>query len=111
MEAQRMKNPVEPTPDSLAAGKAAYDKHCADCHGPKGAGDGPKAAAIIKDGLPKTPDLTDARWEHGSTDGEIFVNIRDGVGVRGAMEGLSGVPGVTDTDMWNIVNYVRSLNP
>jgi hypothetical protein len=53
--------------------------------------------------------LTDDKWEHGSTDGEIFVNIRDGVGVRGAMKGLNGKPGISDTDMWNVVNYMRTL--
>jgi hypothetical protein len=28
-----IKNPVAPTPDSIAAGKRAYDANCAACHG------------------------------------------------------------------------------
>jgi hypothetical protein len=36
------------------------------------------------------PNLID-KWEHGSTDGEIFVSIRDGVGGPGATKGLNGL--------------------
>ncbi len=109
MEAKAMKNPVEPTPQSIASGKKVYDKYCANCHGEKGDGTGEKAATLIAAGQPKPSDLTDDKWEHGSTDGEIFVNIRDGVGNQGAMNGLNGRPGVSDTDMWNMVNYIHIL--
>ena len=109
MEAKAMKNPVEPTPKSIASGKNVYDKYCADCHGANGDGVSEKAKTLAEAGEPKPSDLTDDKWDHGSTDGEIFVNIRDGVGVKGAMKGLNGRPGVSDTDMWNIVNYVRTL--
>ena len=104
-----MQNPVEPTPKSAAAGKIVYDKYCADCHGAAGDGVGAKSATLAEAGAAKTSDLTDDKWDHGSTDGEIFVNIRDGVGVKGAMKGLNGKPGVRSTDMWNIVNYIRTL--
>ena len=104
-----MKNPVEPTPKSLASGKNVYDKYCAECHGTTGNGVSDKAKKLIEAGEVKPSDLTDDKWEHGSTDGEIFVNIRDGVGVRGAMKGLNGKPGISDTDMWNVVNYMRTL--
>ena len=30
----------------VAAGKELYIKHCKSCHGPKGLGDGPKAASM-----------------------------------------------------------------
>jgi mono/diheme cytochrome c family protein len=106
-----MKNPVPSTPKSIAAGKNVYDKYCASCHGATGHGDGEKAATLASAGQPKTSDLTDDKWDHGSTDGEIFVNIRDGVGVTGAMKGLNGKPGVSDEDMWNMVNYIRTLGP
>jgi mono/diheme cytochrome c family protein len=108
-DAKALKNPVEPNEKSVAAGKVTYDKYCASCHGATGKGDGEKAQTMIEASLPKPSDLTDDRWEHGSTDGEIYVNIRDGVGVRGAMNGLNGKPGVSETDMWNVVNYVHTL--
>jgi cytochrome c len=109
MAARAMKNPVEPTPKSIAAGKNVYDKYCADCHGVTGNGVSDKAAKLVAAGEVKPSDLTDDKWDHGSTDGEIFVNIREGVGRNGAMNGLNGKPGISDTDMWNVVNYMRTL--
>ena len=108
-QAQALKNPVEPTPKSIAAGKNVYDKYCADCHGTTGNGVSEKSSTLAAAGEAKPSDLTDNKWDHGSTDGEIFVNIRDGVGVKGAMKGLDGKPGISDTDMWNLVNYLRTL--
>src|SRR5215475_4779393 len=110
MEARALKNPVEPTEKSIASGKNVYDKYCADCHGATGNGVSEKAATLAQAGEAKPSDLTDDKWDHGSTDGEIFVNIRDGVGVRGAMKGLNGKPGISDEDMWNMVNYIRTLH-
>jgi cytochrome c oxidase cbb3-type subunit 2 len=104
-----MKNPAQPTSKSIAAGKNVYDKYCAQCHGATGKGDGEKAAELAEKGLSKPSNLTDDKWDHGSTDGEIFVNIRDGVGIGGTMTGLNGKPGISDNDIWNVVNYVRTL--
>ena len=51
--------------------------------------------------------LTDAKWDRGDSDGEIFVVIRDGAGPTFDMKGYKGK--LTDTDIWNVVNYLRSL--
>ena len=110
MEAKAMKNPIEPTSKSIAAGKIVYDKYCAECHGVNGDGISEKAATLAATGKAKPSNLIDDKWDHGSTDGEIFINIRDGVGTTGAMKGLDGKPGVSSSDIWNIVNYMRSLN-
>ena len=53
--------------------------------------------------------MTDARWDHGSTDGEIFVTIHDGVPPKYDMDSYEGK--ITDTDIWNVVNYLRSIGP
>ena len=101
-------NPVKATPESVASGKRLFDKLCADCHGEKA--DGVSAvAASMPAGELKPPNLTDDQWDHGSTDGDIFVFIRDGSVGSAAMKGLNGRPGVGPTEMWNLVNYVRSL--
>src|ERR1017187_3122787 len=42
-EAAKVKNPIAPTSDNLAAAHAIYMDKCASCHGEKGAGDGPEA--------------------------------------------------------------------
>jgi mono/diheme cytochrome c family protein len=102
-----LKNPMPATPESLANGKRLYDRFCAECHGPTGHGDGETSKKLAAAGEPKAPDLTDDKWDHGSTDGEIFVNIRDGLG--STMKGLSGKPGIGAEEVWHLVNYVRSL--
>ena len=103
-----LKNPIPVTPESLANGKRLYDRFCAECHGVTGHGDGEKSQQLAAAGEPKAPDLTDEKWDHGSTDGEIFVDIRDGLG--STMKGLNGKPGVGSDDIWNVVNYIRSLH-
>lgn len=103
-EGKAMKNPAAVTADSIAAGSALYAKNCRFCHGTDAKGNGPMAP---KDSHPS--DLTDAKWDRGSTDGEIFLVIRDGAGPDMKMKGLKGR--LSDTDIWNVVNYLRSLGP
>jgi mono/diheme cytochrome c family protein len=103
-KAAAVKNPVQPTPKSIAAGRQAYNGACRQCHGPMGLGDGPLA--------PKNPspaDLTDGEWKFGSSDGEIFAIIANGVGGDSEMKGHRSE--MTATDMWNIVNFIRSIGP
>ena len=66
-----------------AAGKRVYSRLCVRCHGPLGKGDGGGAGA---GGQPS--DLTDATWDFGSSDGEIFAVIHDGTSAD--MEELRG---------------------
>ena len=103
-EGRKLKNPVASNGASIAAGKTAYGRNCRFCHGVEGKGDGPSKP---KDSVPS--DLTDAKWDRGSTDGEIFVVIRDGAGPKFEMKGYKGR--IPDPDMWNIVNFVRTLGP
>jgi len=98
-EAAKVKNPVAPAPASLAAGKRSYQRLCEKCHGPEGHGDGTAVTST------QPPDLTDAKWEFGSSDGELFAAIHDGTSAD--MEGYK--ERMTDTEIWNVVNYVRSL--
>src|SRR6185369_16585817 len=68
-----LKNPIASSPESIMAGKAIFQKTCAPCHGLNAEG-GPG-----NDLIPAAPDLTDDMWDHGSTDGAIFANIKNGV--------------------------------
>src|SRR5690348_5875684 len=72
--AAALKNPVAPSTESVAAGKQAYQRRCASCHGTTGEG------SLGNDLIGPAPNLVDATWEHGSTDGEIFTNIKNGIG-------------------------------
>ena len=101
-DAKAMKNPVPATPESIAAGQKTYQKYCKFCHGADAKGDGPMAP---KDTHPSN--LTDDKWDRGSTDGEIFLVIRDGAGPKFDMKGYKSK--MSETDIWNVVNYLRSL--
>jgi len=103
-EGKALKNAVPTSAASIAAGQALYTKNCQFCHGPKGLGDGPLAP---KDSHPAN--LTDATWDRGATDGEIFKVIMEGAGPDFKMKGAKGR--LMDNDVWNIVNFVRSLGP
>jgi mono/diheme cytochrome c family protein len=99
-EAAKVKNPVASTPESIAAGKVVYAK-CAPCHGINGEG-GPG-----NDLIPPAPSLVDDMWDHGSTDGEIFDNVKNGIGPDFNM--VPWKDQLKDEQIWSVVNYVRSI--
>jgi mono/diheme cytochrome c family protein len=101
-EAQKLKNPVPENLESIEAGKKVYLRHCASCHGKSAKGDG---GMSLSGGTPS--DLTDETWDYGSTDGEIFVAIRDGV----SADMLAYKDKLNDTQIWQTVLYLRSLGP
>src|SRR4029079_15188048 len=109
-EAAKIKNPVASSAASIAAGKKVFDVNCAGCHGLKAEG-AEKAGIVISviedQGGKQPPDLTDDKWDHGSTDGEIFMTIKKGVGPQYFMAPWDGR--IPDADIWNTINYLRSL--
>jgi len=100
--AQKLKNPISADEASIEEGRKLYQHHCASCHGPTGKGDGSMALA---GGTPAN--LTDENWDHGSSDGEIFVVIRDGT--SSDMEPYKDR--LSEKQIWNLVNYIRSIGP
>jgi mono/diheme cytochrome c family protein len=102
--AAKLKNPVPADAASIAAGKEVFDKQCAGCHGDTGKGDG----AMGEELNPRPSNLVDADWKHGSTDGEIFTVLRDGVRNTGMKPYARKL---TARQMWSVVNYVRSIGP
>jgi len=107
--ARGSQNPVAASPAALAAGKQAYDTNCAGCHGNRAQG-AVKAGSVIsiitETGGRQPPDLTDAQTDHGSSDLEVFTAIKKGIPPT-MMAGWEGV--LTDTQIWNIVHYLRAL--
>ena len=107
----KLTNPVPSTPESIAAGKKAYDAYCAACHGNLAQGAvkaGISISIIDEQGGKQAPDLTDGQWDHGSSDGEIYAVIKRGVPPT-MMAGWDGR--LPDPDIWSIVNYLRTLAP
>jgi mono/diheme cytochrome c family protein len=94
-----MKNPVAQGDASTKAGLAVFTKNCASCHGKTGLGDGVKARAI------KTfpGDFSKPEFQN-LTDGEIFYKTKTG---RDEMPKYEGK--LSDDDIWNTVNYMRTL--
>ena len=95
----KMVNPVKAADASVKAGMIAYKKYCASCHGKTGLGDGVKAR-----GLKTFPgDFSGAAYQ-GQTDGDHFYKTKFG---RGEMPKYENK--ISDTDMWNMVNYMRTF--
>ena len=99
-EAKAVPNPVEPTPEALAAGADLYKKHCVMCHGETGKGDGP-ATKFMK---PAPADVTIAGTKARMTDGEIFYKISTGKRPMPPMNRK-----LSETERWQVVHHLRTL--
>ncbi len=95
-----MKNAADADEESLKVGKTLYSKNCASCHGKTGLGDGIKARTL--DTFPG--DLTSDAF-HAQTDGEHFYKSKFG---RNEMPKFENK--ISDEDIWNIVNFIRTFN-
>jgi mono/diheme cytochrome c family protein len=92
--AQALTNPLEGEPDSLAAGKKLYARHCTGCHGASGE-NGRKGPSL------RAPEVQTA------SAGALFWVITNG-NVRAGMPVWSKLP---EPQRWQITTYVRSLGP
>jgi len=97
--AKALKNPVAKGEASNKSGLALYTKNCASCHGKAGLGDGVKARAL------KTfpGDFSKAEYQD-QTDADHFYKTKFG---RGEMPKYEGK--MSDADIWNVVNYMRTF--
>jgi mono/diheme cytochrome c family protein len=94
------KNPIAPTQESIAAGQKIYSKTCAMCHGKGGDADGP---AVIELNIHPAK-LSDPKLATES-DGALFWKITTGKKPMPAYGKR-----FSETDRWNLVNYVRTLS-
>jgi len=97
-------NPVPPDNQSVAAGQNLYTTYCVPCHGITGLGDGPVGLTIN----PKPADLRQHAIPGVHTDAQLFEWITNG------FPGSQMPPFKTtlsDTDRWNLVNFIRTLAP
>jgi mono/diheme cytochrome c family protein len=103
-DADKTKNPVATSPESVAKGKDLYlapDKgNCAFCHGETGSGN-PSNTRIRR----KPADISNKERMDSMTDGEVFWKISKGI--LGIMP--AGDRRLSEEERWHVVNYIRTL--
>ena len=99
--AAKQPNPLKPTAESIALGKERFATFCVPCHGPeaKGGVTGPVAVKFVP-----PPDLTNAAFQGGRTDGYWHSYIM----VGGAVMPAYG-EAMSSHEAWSVVNYLRTL--
>ena len=90
--ARDWRNPYERQPDALLAGKKLFKRHCADCHGSKGEGEG------------KAPDLRSSEIQ-SVPPGVLFWFLKNG----NLKEGMPSWSGLPDQQRWQLVTYLKNL--
>ncbi len=91
---EREKNPLAGNLAAVTAGQKTYELACQACHG--GAGRGSD----------RGPALTSGRFTRGGMDGELFLNIRNGI--KGT--GMPAFGGFKQEQLWQLVSYIRHIS-
>ncbi len=99
-EAAAKPNPVKATPESVDAGKRLFATQCAMCHGKDGDGKGDLAVELKWE----VKDWRNPETLKDKTDGVLFYILTQG---KGHMPGQE--KRMSDTQKWNLVNFIRSL--
>lgn len=104
-DADKTKNPVASSPESIAKGKELYlDRmkgNCIFCHGETGSGNEANLARLRR----KPADISNKERMTAMTDGEVFWKISKGI--TGIMP--AGEKRMSEEERWHVVNYVRTL--
>jgi mono/diheme cytochrome c family protein len=97
-------NPVPADGVSLQRGAILFSLNCAVCHGAQGHGDGPVTQFWRQDAR-RPANLTDPR----------IGQYADGVLYGIVTQGFGGMPplreNMNEREYWDVINYVRSLQP
>lgn len=99
-EAKRLKSPLAATPENVAAGKLAYERACASCHGVDG-----KARTRLAGKLPVRPTNLAEYVMESMRDGEIFWVVTHGIDRN--MPAFAAQ--IDEMGRWQVVQYVRDL--
>jgi mono/diheme cytochrome c family protein len=104
-DADKTKNPVATSPESIAKGKELYftreKGNCIFCHGEAGSGNEANLPRLRR----KPADLSNKERMTAMTDGEIFWKISKGI--TGIMP--AGEKRMSEEERWHVVNYIRTL--
>ncbi len=93
--------PVLPTEESLQKGKELFSQNCSVCHGEKGDGHGPAAAALN----PSPANFLEMQHSAIYGPGEKYWIIGNGSGATG----MPAFPQLKPLDRWHLVNHIFHL--
>ncbi len=100
------------TAGDAAAGKTAYDMNCATCHGALGDADTPIGKAL----KPPPRDFSEGEFKFDAdkdgtpgTDADLALVIKNGAGKYGGSPLMAPWATLSDTDIQNVVAYIRTL--
>ncbi len=97
-------NPVASNTESVARGERTFVNRCSGCHGRKADGKGPNSLDI----LPRPRNLHNSWFVNAASDKRLFESIMYGV------QGTAMPPwidyGLTQSDVGDLVNFIRSIN-
>jgi mono/diheme cytochrome c family protein len=94
-----IENPLKGDVAATKKGKQMYAQLCVICHGAKGKGDGIAGATLN----PKPANFTKEAF-FSQTDGAIFWKLTNGNAPMAAYKDL-----ISETERWQLVNYLRAL--
>lgn len=98
-------NPVSMSPASAGRGEATFINRCSGCHGRKADGKGPNSLDI----LPRPRNLRNGAFVNSVSDRRLIESIMYGV------QGTAMPPwidyGLSQNDIGDLVNFIRSINP
>jgi len=102
--------------EALRVGRQFYDSiGCAKCHGDLGRGDGPSAPTLKDAGHPIFAADLHQNWlfNGGGTAEDIYHRLRTGLDgtPMPSFSDLIEQKFLTDTELWRLAQYVRSLSP
>lgn len=97
-------NPVAMSTDSVHRGESIFVQRCTGCHGRKADGHGPNSIDIT----PRPRNLTNTAFLRSVSDRRLFESIEYGVDGTAMPSWIDY--GLSQNDVGDIVNFIRSLN-